>query len=248
MLADYCGADVVALLLWVSLFVFGLAACDRARLALVASWVAAPFVFLGVVQSGIPAKQRTVIFLLPLFLIVVARGITSTARSVGARLPRVSDYRRGLAGVIAALGMLLILASVSLVSVKEYYLWEKRNWRDAARYLEDSIEPGDIMLTGGITYQTGLDATYIRDHIAYYLSSDAVETTSLLPVQKGLSLSLQESAPATGRVRAVVAIRSDTPEHGNALQQVSLQSFEGVYILSPRQASGDQVQDTTSIL
>jgi uncharacterized membrane protein len=248
LLVDYCGADIPVLLLWVVLFVLGLVACDRARLTLVASWVAAPFVFLALPQSNIPAIERTVIFLLPLCLIVVARGITSAARSLGGFLPRVSSYRRGLAAVMVALGILLILASASLASVKEYYLWEKRNWRDAGHYLEDSIEPGDIILTDGITYQTGLDAYYIRNHISYYLSSDVVETTPLLPVQRGLASSLEESAPSKGRVWAVVAVRSGAPKYRDIPQQVTLEGFEGVYVLSPRQPSGDLLQDTTAIL
>jgi hypothetical protein len=246
MLRDYSGVSGVALLLWVGVFVLGFASCDRKRMALVASWIGAPFVLLAFVRSGYPSKPRYVLFILPLLLLLVARGITSGARALAPHLPAARGQREWLVPSMVTLTV-LIFVSLSVAPLSDYYSWQKDDWRGAARYLADNMEPGDVVIVDGISYRPNGDSETADLCLSYYLAQYGREDAPILQVRRGLWEEIQGLGESE-RGAWAVAFHHNRPSREEKTEGVTVVSFPHVSIAHLDEASGRLLENGESLL
>ena len=231
-LTDYSSTSGVALLLWVGMFVLGLATCDHKRIALVAPWMGAPFVFLSVVQSGVRSKPRYVLFILPLCLLVMARGMTAVSRWLIRSLGGMKRDRTRLAVLASAL-IALILGSFSVASVTDYYDAQKENWRAAAEYLQRNMSEGDIVVVDGRFYRRGGDRQRARYCLQYYLGTLGLEGKPVLAVKRGFAAKLSDVDEDRGQVWAALWY-PDRPLSWDTMDRIEVIDFTDVSLIRLR--------------
>ncbi len=163
--------------LFVSLFVLGLVASglEHQKRAILWSlvWMLLPFVILFLIPSKHFFHLRYLIFILPLYLIVVARGLAALGESLAALLGRWKRAGRLLAGApwSAGAAWVLVFAGFGALTVgplDRYYAAEKENWRAATEYLRARIQPGDLIICEGIQHLSAGDGGRAYRAMEYY--------------------------------------------------------------------------------
>jgi hypothetical protein len=246
LLTDFSGLTGAALLLWMGVFIVGLAASDLRQIALVSSALATPFLFLAVGMSGYPSKPRYVLFLLPVTLLVIARGILSGARSVASHLPFVvGDGGRALP-VMPAL-LVLILASVGVPALKEYYLWQKEDWRNTAAYLQQNMLEEDVVIADGEAYGRGGDAYRTVQGLTHY-NSLPYEAVTILQAQRGLLDGVQEMPDTEASAWGVLWHASPLANLDRVSPNIKIVEFPWVTVVELLDPTGDLLRDTVSVL
>jgi mannosyltransferase len=118
---------------------------ERVQLWLACCWILIPFVALVVLPAGHNFRPRYVLFMLPLYLLFVARGLTAMVSLVGQRW---AGGRRRLE--IAGLVILLAYIGAATVSaVQAYYEEDRADWRGVAALVAARISPGDVVVSPG---------------------------------------------------------------------------------------------------
>jgi 4-amino-4-deoxy-L-arabinose transferase-like glycosyltransferase len=128
----------VGLWLGLALWAVTLIASCRCRpdlAALGGLWLALP-VALALIYRDPRAQHMRYAFLLPVYLIFVARGGEVVARRLPARAGRLA----------ASLAILAVLTAASILSLVEVYRPAKTGWRAAAHYLAERTQPGDVIV------------------------------------------------------------------------------------------------------
>ena len=100
-------------------------------------------------QTGFSFAPRRLIFVLPVFLLVVAVGMTTVARLAGQLTAKVLPQRAvwsRLAAAAALLLLLLIFAKGSADPLNATYRRPKQDWRTLAHLLETAPQPGDAVV------------------------------------------------------------------------------------------------------
>ncbi len=100
-------------------------------------------------QAGFSFAPRRLIFILPVFLLTAAVGMTGVARLAGRLAQRLDPARGGLARTAAAAILaILMLAFVvgSLGPLDFYYRKPKQDWRTLAAILQTAARPGDAVV------------------------------------------------------------------------------------------------------
>jgi mannosyltransferase len=108
-------------------------------------WFLVPFAVLLTVPAGHGFRPRYVLFMLPLFLILVARGLTFVSTSIRQRVPR-SNQRARLVGLVVGVG---VIALISVPSVRAYYEEDRADWRSVARLIASRLGPEDVIVSPG---------------------------------------------------------------------------------------------------
>ncbi|MCS7260124.1 MAG: glycosyltransferase family 39 protein [Anaerolineae bacterium] len=161
--------------------------------------------------SGDPRiRHARYAFLLPLYLIFVARGI----EGFGQFMARI---QKGLARVLfggAAAGLILL----SVFHLREVYRPVRTAWREAATYLTAQTRPGDVIITDAL-FDTGR-------YLGYYYRGPAELTTPAVLVAT-LPGRVEGMRVSGGRVWAVTRFRP------HPLPAVRLVEFPGLVISEP---------------
>jgi hypothetical protein len=241
-LTEYSGAIV---LLWVGMFALGLASSGRKRLALMASWMGAPIVFLAVAKTDRFLNPKYVIFILPLYLLVIARGTTTISGGLKRLLRRVAGEQSWLPALTCTLGV-LILGGLNVAPLRSHYLLRKEDWRDAARYLTDNTKPGDILLLDSNNYRFR-DADWVDFCLSYYLYSEGIPDPPAFQVDRLLGQDLQNVGQEQGQVWAVLGY-DRRPPSWKGLEEIRVVAFRHVWIIRLREPSGNLARDTISLL
>jgi hypothetical protein len=105
---------------------------------------------------------RQIIFALPFYLSVVAYGVVRSSEIISGLLRRPKLERR-TAWVITMAVCLFLVGHALPARQKNMWLMQE-DWREAARYLADRIQPGDVIMM--TQYPSGPPA---GDNISYYL-------------------------------------------------------------------------------
>jgi len=245
-LTEYSGLTDVGLLLWLGILALGLATSDRRVIALMASCVGAPFLFLAVVQSGYPSKPRYVLFILPLCLLVIARGIASGSRLIGAHLLGSKGDRQWPLPIITALAV-LAFASLSVVAVGDYYLSQREDWRGAAAFLQESMAASDVIIADGQEYGRGGDADRTVTGLRYYFSLWD-EDVAVLYARQGLALRMRQETHAEAQVWGVLWHSAGLANLDRVDEEIQIVEFPWVAIVKLTNPSGDRQEDAISIL
>lgn len=136
-------------------FLIGVIVCARAQrrqLWLGFCWLAVPFGVLSLLPVHHRFRPRYVLFMLPLYLLFVGRGLTVTSEVINARLLGARLWRRE---VVLAM-FLLAIALLSVPEVRAYYAEDRANWRAAAALLARNIPPGNVIVSPGAFAQVVL--------------------------------------------------------------------------------------------
>lgn len=130
----------------------------RDLLALAVMWIGIPFAIVLVVPFGHTVRLRYFIFVLPVYLLLVAYGLWVTIRWLASRFTALPSrpHLRSAAVVLATATLLVMLAGIIGPSIASYYAETKQNWRDAAWLVHTLAEPGDKVLVRHLFHRTGL--------------------------------------------------------------------------------------------
>jgi mannosyltransferase len=125
-----------------------LARGERRQLFLVLLWMLMPFLVVFLVPAGHNFRLRYVIFVLPVFLLTVSRGLVALGDAIGGWLQgkvKRTGSRRATGPVVLTLAAALF----GLLGVEPLLqLWreEKQPWDEAAAFLEAVVQPTDIVI------------------------------------------------------------------------------------------------------
>ena len=100
-------------------------------------------------QTGFSFAPRRLIFILPVFILTVAVGMTGVARLAGRLAQRLDPARAGLARSAAAATLLILMLAFvvgSLGPLNFYYRKPKQDWRTLAAILQTAVRPGDAVV------------------------------------------------------------------------------------------------------
>jgi mannosyltransferase len=200
--------------LYLGLWLLGVAALIRPRPEFAifgATWMLVPAALAFKLNDPRAMHMRNA-FLLPVFLLLAAYGLTWAAD----RLGRVVGDR-SVQGIL--LGVLVAGAgAASLLHLSETYAIPKTDWRGAATYMETRTRAGDVIVTGAL-----FD---MRRYLDYYYDGPAELVTPALLVD-----TLPSRIPgmrASGS--SVWALTRFTPEPMAAMQTVP---FPGLVVSAP---------------
>ncbi len=245
-LTSFSGLNDVGLFLWLGVLALGLATSDRRVTALMASCVGVPLLFLALVQNSYPTNPRYVLFMLPLCLLVIARGIASGSRLIGTHLLGFKGDRPWALSVLTTLAA-LALVSLSFAALRDYYLWQKEDWRGAAAFLQENMGTGDVIVADGQEYHRGGDDDRTVTGLRYYFSLWQ-EDFAVLYARQGLAQLIEKEGHPEAQVWGVlwhsVALASlDQVDEG-----IQIVEFPWVAIVKLTDSNGDRQEDAATIL
>jgi 4-amino-4-deoxy-L-arabinose transferase-like glycosyltransferase len=112
-------------------------------LLLIALWFGLPVAALAIVSSQHFFDYRYLIFLLPPFLLLTAKGVTGVT-AVLAKGRWLSRFPQ--AHTILGLGLAcLLFLPANLPALREYSHWEKENWRGIGVFVRDHLQPDEAI-------------------------------------------------------------------------------------------------------
>jgi len=148
LLAEWSTGPGIGPLLFLVLFLIGALASlrnQRMEISLTVLWMVVPFAVLFAVPLQHRFYPRYLVFLLPLYLIVIARGLTVFDDLVTRILGRIGDEKYGRYWLGLAVG-LVVLSALTMSPLGGYYREIMSDWRSVAVFLGDSILPGETII------------------------------------------------------------------------------------------------------
>jgi hypothetical protein len=181
---------------------------------------------------------RYVLFMLPPYLLLVARGVTGAIEATTAWIERVTGRRLAVTALVIVLSA-ATFGTASLEPVRVYYTSAKPDWRGVAQMLAETTRPGDVILTDEVSPSAN-QGRALRC-LSYYFPSEE-RNVLLLPVT-GID-ACEEIRDTEAQVGAVVYHPIDhqrrrLPKMDLALLQAV--RFRRVTVLQPKGA--DRVLD-----
>jgi 4-amino-4-deoxy-L-arabinose transferase-like glycosyltransferase len=244
---DFGGVEGPLWILWLALFLLGLASAGWKRRTFVLVWLGATLAFLLTIDAEHPFRSRYVIFSLPIYLLVIANGLTILAGAGQRLLSRLGrpgpQWRPALISSLAA----LLLAVLSLPSLAGYYQQEKEDWRDAAAYILDHRAPGEMVIADGETYGAGGDSQRTSKALSYYFLK-AGEEIAVLCAQQSLATNLGELPGTITGAWGVLWHGSDLTGVGDVAREAEVTEFPQVAVVRPLDRGTDVVGQAMSVL
>lgn len=246
LLVAYSGAAGGAALLFLILLILGLASCKGKHISLIGSWFALPVLFTCLVRTEHFTDPRYTVFILPIFVLTMARGVRFVTGSLGHRLRSGAGDEKWPVLASSTLAV-VVFGSLSVAPLRHYYAAKKPDWRYAARYLEATAQPGDIVLADGEGVG-GKDYYRVEDGLSTYLSRWGTAWIPILPVKRGLADAMaQNLGDGLGKVSAVIYHKE--PLFTTRVEKEStVVDLEDVAIIELREPSGRLLRDATSML
>ena len=243
---SFSGVPSLALGVSLAAFFLGCARSTAKALALVILGIGAPFVFLTLMDPEHALIPKYVLFSLPLYLLAVARGLDASADLLCRCLNSRMRERKLSQGVALTLAVLL-MGTLSMAPLKEYYRWDKEDWRSAAAYLHENMAQDDILIVDGQRYGEGGDSQRVLEGLPYYLSLHDRDV-AILPAKSGLAdTAHREALPGAGvwGVLWHVDPLRDTIHLGSEIEIVELPS---VAVIRRSSSAGNTLEDAACIL
>jgi mannosyltransferase len=130
---------------------------DREALTLAALWIALPFILILSLPFGHNVRVRYFLFVLPVYLLLVAYGLRVMAQWLVSRVGGLGPVANSrVTRLLAGVALLGILAAIGIPSITAYYAETKQNWRDATRLVCTLAEPGDQIFVRHVYHQAGV--------------------------------------------------------------------------------------------
>jgi mannosyltransferase len=118
---------------------------QRWQLWFTCCWMLVPFGVLLIVPAGHNFRPRYVLFMLPLYLLLAARGLTATASFAGQRWGRARTWSQA---VLLAL-LLAVIGAMTVPAVQAYYDEDRVDWRGVSALVAGEMSPGDVIVSPG---------------------------------------------------------------------------------------------------
>jgi mannosyltransferase len=244
--AAFAQAEGIPLVLLLALFVLGLARSRARHAALLALWIAVPLLFPLIVRSSHFFSPRYAIFVVPIFFLGIAAGTSALKDWLTRRLPAMRDHEKARLAFFSVVTV-AIFGGLAVTPIRDYYLGENDDYRDVAHYLQQILQPGDVVVTDGTAYRKTHDADWTQLFLSRYMGAYDMEQTPILRVERGFWANLQDVAHSDGEVFAVLASRKERAAWHDQTE-VTIVAFRGLYVARLPQPSGDLLQDSVSML
>ena len=145
----------------------------KEKLALMLLWMVLPIplLFLASTRLIVYSEPRYLIYVLPVYLLIISKGITSIPeylltvskrKTMRAHVTSLIPVRNPKIPYVAVFLMATVFAGSSITPLLGYYNEEKRDWRAVARYLEAKSQPDDVVV---------VDPGYLTLPFSYYFSN-----------------------------------------------------------------------------
>jgi mannosyltransferase len=244
-LHDYTQVDGSPLLLFLALITLGLASSRLRYRALFGLWIVPPFVVPFVVRTSHFFSYRYAVFVVPILLLAVARGVAVSVDLLARGFPALRDHREARAILLSVLTT-FVFGALAVTPITDYYSYESADLPSAARYLQQALQPGDVVLIDDLRFR---EDRRVRMALSHYLSALGAGDTPLLDVGLELWGGLSSVRQDQGRVWAVLCYSAaGIPWQGTQDPSIIV-DFPGVLIISPPEpSSGDRLQDAASTL
>ncbi len=206
--------------LFLGLWLVGIISAGRRKPGLAifgALWLLLPL-GLPIVFGDPRALHMRNAFLLPIYLLFVAQGVSALVESLRNRIEMSkpgSTTHLAPASLIVACVLMFIISALFLPS---YYQRSKPDWRGVGAYLEDRAVPGDVIVTGPL-FDT---MRYL--HYYYHGPAELVTPAMLVESLPGRAPSMRISG---GRVWAVTRFQPAP------ISTIRLVEFPGLFISEP---------------
>ncbi|HEX5415327.1 MAG TPA: flippase-like domain-containing protein, partial [Chloroflexota bacterium] len=177
----FVGGNQAASFIFFTLFLLGLAAMiarHRRGVVLLLLYVFVPVTVVAVSRPQHFFSAKYVIFLLPIYLGLIAYGIANIGAVV--RSPR---FAIALATVLS-----LSLGAFSVATYNTYYDTEKQDWRSAVVFLNQVAQPGDVVVVAGSKVAFGADKALEYAFTYYGLNVPDITYASESPFQDAYPL------------------------------------------------------------
>lgn len=158
--------------LYMGIFIYGVLASIKKyedQIILLSLWMMIPVVvFVLSYYRGPMTTTRNMLFILPVYLIVISRGITGISQSTIQLTDRltnkiISINRIKNKQLIISLIIIILFASISIASIEQGYTKQKQDWSGTSDYLTTHVKEEDLI----VTFK---DRT---SHLAFYYGGDA---------------------------------------------------------------------------
>jgi len=192
---------------------------------------------LGLIAARASFVARYVIFILPPWLLLVARGLSGVAQAIAARL----RYSRVTPLGTASLPLVLfvaVFAVAGVAPVQRYYAqdptdWRsKADWRSVGRYLSERVLPGDVVIVDSVTPTNRIGDSWPLRCLPHYFPPTQLGAV-LLPVT-GIGTSELLNWEQGGAW--AIAFHPDGPLHAD-VPDVAVVRFHKLTLLFPRATS-----------
>jgi len=222
---------------------------ERTQLWLACCWILVPFAALVVLPAGHNFRPRYVLFMLPLYLLFVARGLTAIVSLVSQRW---AGGRRRLE--IAGLVFLLAgIAAMGVPAVQGYYEEDRADWRGVAALVAARISPGDVVVSPGPfsqvvmpRYEESLEeATFLIGGSEQFLSGVAGQEGGVWfvgPARDKMGAIGDELSEALGFFfKVVYEVNDETAARGRELK-IAPVMYDDLWVIYVRQGlNGEEV-------
>jgi Tfp pilus assembly protein PilF len=255
---SFSGGSQVSLLVFGSAFLLGTIGLFKRRngnvvLLLLVVILPMPIaLFLIHVIGGFYFVPRHVILILPIYLLIGASGVTFLITELSAIISRLHKGWASGARNVTALVFVLFLGGTSLLSIRDYYLKPKTDWRGASQYLTAHVQRGDLIIAVSVS-----DGDYVKVCLPYYYTPSMANDVPLINLRlPGSDLAAQvrgESIRPWWGFDFWGELSGESEKvHRLLAQEFDLVRFAGVTIVqtrSPVNVSSEEVlRQTTSIL
>jgi hypothetical protein len=235
--------DGVALLLFLALLVLGLASSRIRHIVLFGLWIVPAFMLPLVLRASHFFSYRYAIFVVPILLLILARGVSVLMDLLTRRLPALREHEKARTTLLAVLTA-SIFGALAVAPVTNYYSYESADLRAAASYLQQRLQSGDVVVTDDVKYGTD---RRVRMALSHYLSAQGAGDTPFLGLGWGLGQHLSTLEQDQGRVWAVLWYQGERVSWEDR-QHASIVDFPGVFIICPTESSGNTLQNAASTL
>ncbi len=245
-LQAYTRVDGALLLLFLALLALGLARSRARYTVLFGLWIAVPFVFPFMVRAIHFFTYRYAVYIVPILLLGMARGISVLTGWLTRRSPGFRDHQRWRLAVSWVLTV-SVFGAISVAPIRDYYAVQKADYRGVAGYLAQRLLPGDVVVTDGLTYRMGQDSDWTERCLSYYMDFYDMDETPILLAQRGFWANLQDVTGPEGEISAVLG-RRQRPAFWDQEADVVVVDFEDLSVIHLRQPTGDLYEDAVSML
>jgi mannosyltransferase len=167
------GLALLSYLAALSLGLYFLARQARSKLVLAVLWITLPFLVVFLVPAGHNFRLRYVIFVLPVFLLVVSSGLVGLTQCVASWAAR-RGRRQRTDSLLQPLLLTIWCAFFGVLSVgawQRYWVEEKQPWERAAGFLQSVAGVDEVVVTANEA---------VAERLLYY-AYDASEVAYLVP-------------------------------------------------------------------
>jgi hypothetical protein len=137
-----------AILILMVPFLIGIVASAKQQwrlLWLAFCWLVLPFAVLYAFPARHGFRPRYVLFILPLYLLIVAKALTSVDVFIAGRLAGGRARRRNISLAVLVAGITIL----SVPAMEAYHAEDRADWRASAALLARNVSPGDVIVSPG---------------------------------------------------------------------------------------------------